>query len=252
MDWKNDLKALLTQGKNEDARQLCLTHRPLFLYRYRSSIGKLDYRKDELLGNVYFSEWKDLNDPFEGMFMSEKSTPSSNAINSAFNLANSCALRLASFSEKKNIMPMWAHYADNHTGICFEYLTEQLARNVGMDLWPVFYVDRLVDRSDASKINNMHNDPRKFVALMKLNDWSYECEWRLRYLVDGGQWNKRHRYVRDDNRIRNIGKPVAVYFGIKTPEEVVKELADFSLENGIKTYRMEATTQGLVEREITS
>ena len=115
----------------------------------------------------------------------------------------------------------------------------------------MFYVDRLVDRSDASKINNMHNDPRKFVALMKLNDWSYECEWRLRYLVDGGQWNKRHRYVRDDNRIRNIGKPVAVYFGIKTPEEVVKELADFSLENGIKTYRMEATTQGLVEREIT-
>ena len=53
MDWKNDLKALLTQGKNEDARQLCLTHRPLFLYRYRSSIGKLDYRKDELLGKLF-------------------------------------------------------------------------------------------------------------------------------------------------------------------------------------------------------
>ena len=252
MDWKNDLKALLTQGKNEDARQLCLTHRPPFLYRYRSSIGKLDYRKDELLGNVYFSEWKDLNDPFEGMFMSEKSTPSSNAINSAFNRANSCALRLASFSEKKKNMPMWAHYADNHTGICFEYLTEQLARNVGMDLWPVFYVDRLVDCSDASKINNMHNDPRKFVALMKLNDWSYECEWRLRYWHNEGRLNKESYNVYEEGRTRKVGKPTAVYFGVNASEDVVQYLADIALKNEIKVYHMRATPHGLEADEITS
>lgn len=66
--------------------------------------------------------------------------------------------------------------------------------------------------------------------------------------------NKTSYNVCKEDRIREVGKPIAVYFGVNASEDAVQYLADIALENEIKVYRMRTTPHGLEEQdyEITS
>lgn len=254
MPWKEQLRSLLIDGKFEEANELRLSKLPQELYRYRpiTSLKDFEYRQLELLGNIYFSDLRGVNDPFDSRFMtSDSGGKAADAMNCAFDRVNLETLRFACFSEKKNNMPMWAHYSGNHTGICFEYRTEQVTRNSGLNFWPVVYVDQLLDCSEESN-NHLHSDPTKLIALMKLKDWSYEREWRLRYWHNKGMLNKASYNVCKEDRTRKVGKPTAVYFGVNASEDVMQYIADIALKNEIKVYRMRATPHGLDADEITS
>lgn len=253
MSWKEHLRSLLIDGEFEEANKLRQNNLPRELYRYRpvSSHKDLEYRKSELLGNIYFSDLRGVNDPFDSRFMTSVEGEAADAMNLAFDRVNLETLRFACFSEKKNNMPMWAHYSGNHTGICFEYLTESVTVNSGLDFWPVVYVDQLLDRSDEPN-NHLQSDPTKLIALMKLKDWSYELEWRLRYWHNQGRLNKASCNVCEEDRTRKVGKPTTVYFGVNASEDVVQYLADIALKNEIKVYHMRATPHGLEADEITS
>lgn len=175
MAWKEHLYSLLIDGQFEEANQLRQTNLPPVLYRYRplASLKVLEYRKSELLGNIYFSDLQGVNDPFDSRFLTSDAGVA-DVVNCAFDRVNLETLRFASFSEKKNNMPMWAHYSGNHTGICFEYTTAGLITNSTLELWPVYYVDKLIDRSDFASIERMKYDPAKLASISKLTEWSYE------------------------------------------------------------------------------
>ncbi|BDU70805.1 hypothetical protein GETHOR_29060 [Geothrix oryzae] len=90
---------------------------------------------------------------------------------------------ILSLSEVNDNILMWSHYAEQHHGLCVEFL-----RSEGNDLainektLPIRYsikkpeiaVDELVLGDDSLK-----KEIRRSLIYTKSNDWSYEREWRL-------------------------------------------------------------------------
>lgn len=92
------------------------------------------------------------------------------------------------FSEVPDSLPMWAHYGDNHRGICIAYeTTPELFTEVTegkLHLTPVEYKDKLI-AFDLMTLIQL--DPKlvlENVARYKSTEWAYEKEWRL--IIDGG------------------------------------------------------------------
>lgn len=73
---------------------------------------------------------------------------------------------MSCFSETKENILMWSHYARNHSGVCLEFRFEdELLKNIK----PITYVDK--------KYNLEKTTPDKAI-LLKYEDWRYEKEWR--------------------------------------------------------------------------
>ena len=96
--------------------------------------------------------------------------------------------RVTCFSEDFDNMPMWAHYANNHNGVClkFEYPDDQMS--LFSYLAKVNYVEKL----PRLKLPNFEDiNPREedydFInqlLLTKQKKWEYENELRLIFLKD--------------------------------------------------------------------
>lgn len=87
------------------------------------------------------------------------------------------------FSEVPDSAPMWAHYADNHRGICIEYeadeeLFDRLADR-SLSLYQISYKknNRVIDPMDFVEFSDMLLTG--FITEVKGPEWSYEREWRL-------------------------------------------------------------------------
>ena len=82
--------------------------------------------------------------------------------------------RIACFSETNTSVPMWAYYANNHTGICIEYdfslLNQSLPQNkiITTGIQKVWYSKNRFEDSDNT-----------FSPYVKNIDWAHEHEWRL-------------------------------------------------------------------------
>lgn len=79
------------------------------------------------------------------------------------------------FSEKKDDLLMWSHYADGHRGICLEFRHCQEEAPIGASL-PVQYED---GRVQLNAFGENDSDQAKHVFLKKATNWEYEKEWRL-------------------------------------------------------------------------
>ncbi len=75
-------------------------------------------------------------------------------------------------SEVDDSIPMWAHYAGNHTGVCIQYDTKYLRNAVAKRIGQVVYSPHLPARSFFGR----PLDDR--LLLTKADSWSYEREWR--------------------------------------------------------------------------
>ncbi|WP_152912534.1 DUF2971 domain-containing protein [Candidatus Rhodobacter oscarellae] len=101
------------------------------------------------------------------------------------------------FSEIGDNIPMWSHYADQHSGACLEFDVEVDKRHDATEVpWRVLYTD---DRPTLSTLDMMifsdrhetqrhktgsdRNESKSRVLeklfLAKSIDWSYEREWRF-------------------------------------------------------------------------
>ena len=82
--------------------------------------------------------------------------------------------KITCFSEKWNSLPMWAYYANNHTGFCFKYdlniLDDENNYNTCIlnSLCKVLYSD-----------NKPYDAKGRYSCLVKAQAWSHEQEWRL-------------------------------------------------------------------------
>lgn len=137
------------------------------------------------------------------------------------------SLKICSFTEYKDNLLMWSHYANNHTGFCIEYNFKELGND---DLrkrlmFPVVYTDYIF-KPDKYEVDV----PLPFYALtaslFKSPEWEYESEWRL--IIPGGMGGN---YVQ-------LPRLKALYLGTRIADEHKKELLKIAKYKRIDIYQM--------------
>lgn len=126
--------------------------------------------------------------------------------------------KVVCYTQTRDNLLMWAHYADEHRGMCLQFEVEaENFEEVG--LFPVNYQSNVpgVDENNLGDPNLLHR-----VLTTKSLDWRYEKE--LRRLVSI-----------DENKVPYIGKLSSVIVGAQTSDEkllLVHELIRADYESG--------------------
>ena len=220
------------------ARQEILTNkRPRYLYKYRSIKSTIDFLKN---GSIYFSSYKDFNDPFESACKRKYDfTPKEyfetfqrwgvdsfsaaieaekirlGYVNAKDLLSQATDLILNDFAyfcmtkDPDNIL-MWSHYADSHKGVCLKFDLLQDLDTFSLTV-PVDY------NSEYPEFDTLNGNPGINIITRKSLDWAYKHEHRTVKVKEHGihQINKEalveiifgcRTLKRDKIKIRNLVK----------------------------------------------
>lgn len=144
---------------------------------------------------------------------------------------------ILSFSTNCHNNPLWAHYADNHKGVCIQYDIKNNAKKFIFDnCFPVFYDDSNFS-NEITSLDNIKDELILKPLLKKGTDWSYEREWRivlnLNELIDKNEFFCSY----NGNYIRFL-KPVAVYMGKEISDEDEKKIKRICQCMDIKLFKM--------------
>jgi len=149
--------------------------------------------------NIWLSKYTNLNDPFEGnnMYINNPELEQ-NGWNTEelrkVNLKMQQQFFIASFCEKLDLIPMWAHYANNHKGFCIEYdiINKKCIIPIRYDSKRYeishFITEFLNNIHKLDKLNKKVEDDENYrkqfafffaVTFTKHLSWSYEEEYRV-------------------------------------------------------------------------
>lgn len=133
------------------------------------------------------------------------------------------------FSEIENLnsLRMWAHYANNHKGICVEYDFQDVNNACSFGCIPIVYSDvhPFKDFFFEKKVHNFVN-----FVYVKSAEWKYEKEWRISQRIDLSE---------GDGFKADLATPKAIYLGCKAEARLEKEVSDFCKEKKIPLFKME-------------
>jgi hypothetical protein len=198
----------------------------MILYRYRHASTNTFSEISE--GQAWYSKYSELNDPFEGIYVNQSCNIAVDALIQT--------LRVCCFSERNDNLLMWAHYADNHRGICLEYdIPDDVHEKTFMQIiygesQPILKKVEVFPAGDpnAGKLSLKKEDVAVF--LTKSADWAYEREWRTLRITDK---------LFEKGELHTIpGKLSAVYFGLRTDEAAKKIICRLaSPESGIEFWQ---------------
>jgi len=135
------------------------------------------------------------------------------------------------FSECKDSILMWSHYAKNHTGFCIEYNFKDKNNDIinTRALNPVIYTSDPLDMSDYfSSKDNFNPLIGTYISMFKNSHWSYEKEWRLIFPL--GDSSKPFK--------RKSPKINAIYLGSKISNVDKEKITDIARRKGIKIFQM--------------
>lgn len=145
------------------------------------------------------------------------------------------------FSEIKDSILMWSHYANDHKGICIEFNFNEL----GIEdirtrlLFPVIYNDILFDATRY--LESMKNN-RKFNNLMpicsainKFKKWSEEKEWRI------------VSTFHSEPCLIHWLKPKVVYLGTNFEDRYMKIIMKIAKNRNFDIYKMNKTSDYTLE-----
>lgn len=141
-------------------------------------------------------------------------------------------------SERNDINPMWAHYADNHKGICIEYDLKNCDNLFLKTLcFPIDYVEKNDNTHDLNSII-IHKDYDSSLflfktAITKSKDWEYEQEWRIIYLDSFPNYTD----FSGKHYIQFI-KPKSIYLGLEINTEIEDKIKDICEFREINLYQM--------------
>lgn len=135
---------------------------------------------------------------------------------------------VACFSERFSSPLMWAHYADNHAGVCLKYLLE-MSENITDHMAPIkvgysetrpsISFEDILDFTKRGgkrvKTDDRHDVLGKLM-LTKGLDWQYEKEWRI---VVPAELGNRYRYS-------SHLKLHSVMLGFRTSEDHASKVGD--------------------------
>jgi hypothetical protein len=182
---------------------------PKTIFKYYSN-DEDGYNLDALKNKyLYHNSYLSFNDPFDcniNLISFErngkyKKTHKKKRETFKSNLNN---IGICCFTENKNSILMWSHYADSHKGFCLEFFKRE------NELYPINYIN------DFSKTNYYENvkDSEFHITYSKSIEWKYENE--LRSIVTNIKTkNPNSRKIKfDEKRLK------AVYFGVKASDKL--------------------------------
>lgn len=198
-----------------------MTDIPKLLYKYKSVTTRDDlirlldiFEKDRL----YIPTYSCLNDPLEGNivdiglddyagisipFYADQEDPIVKAEKEKYHIL--------SMSANGKDPLMWAHYADNYSGICLCYRTDKTFSK----LLPVVYVTGRIFRNTINGTKLADAVEESFYY--KHQEWQYEKEWRY---IEKGRDEIPHYFQFQKNEL------VGVIFGHNIDREVLQFLRD--------------------------
>lgn len=141
------------------------------------------------------------------------------------------------FSEADDSLLMWAHYANNHSGICVEYELLEINKQVGYSPVPVIYSDEKSTFSSFTPKTVEQNTISAFIKSLtsKSSEWSYEKEWRIIQDEEacGINWDTKNK-----GALLNIIRPHAIILGCMANADFENEIHKYCKENNINLYKM--------------
>ncbi len=139
-------------------------------------------------------------------------------------------LRVFCVSEERDDLLMWAHYAKDHTGAVFEFLSlpdEENPLSVARPIQyvsspPSFFTEReWLDHIWSVKKLEMHEFYQRY-AYYKSENWAYEREWRVWYPI-----TPPPERLYEDMPIRQ-SEFASLYIGCRADPEFVAKAAQFA------------------------
>ena len=159
--------------------------------------------------------------------------------------------RIASFCEDnpdkkqyaiQNIL-MWSHYADEHRGFCVKYVfhrddfrQDNFSELVASRLFRIEYYDPENPKKERANLEDLLSKDTLTAAdafLTKYKDWSYENEVRLL------QYNPKDGELREQYKLSDKSKIVAIYFGCRCPDTDIQVIKRLFENTDVKFYKME-------------
>lgn len=170
-------------------------YKPKIVYKYKPLVTECDniYLKDILNNNrIYLPNRKDLNDPLEGIcdmnfgFAGSMYYRDENKIHTSFE-SEIDKFRVLAVTRSCTSIPLWAHYASKHSGICLGLRTNKSLSEI-----------RKVNYSKKWVPNHLNHSEIGEAYFYKDRIWQYENEWRLLSDTD-----EKYLYF-DDDELANV------------------------------------------------
>ena len=144
--------------------------KPVHLYWYRSMENFANHMEEYLSGKIYFSSWRNVNDPMEGYFSYYPQHDDVTMLVSEKNRYKICC-----FSRTCSNYLLWSHYAKDHKGVCLEY--EVIPNN----LPECIILKNIIYKKEIPEFDRTKDIEEQAVEFLthKLSFWRYEKETRL-------------------------------------------------------------------------
>ncbi|MBQ5967983.1 MAG: DUF2971 domain-containing protein [Clostridiales bacterium] len=148
------------------------------------------------------------------------------------------AIGISCLSESFDSLLMWAHYANNHHGMCVEYELLSINKQLGFSPVPVVYSQNRI-RIDSISPDSEQKDAKKsfFMCLTsKSPEWLYEQEWRIirDQTACGNKWSSEKR-----GALLDMIKPRSIILGCMASVELERKAREYCEECSINLYKME-------------
>ena len=148
---------------------------------------------------------------------------------------------IACMSERDNSLLMWAHYGNNHHGICVEYDLMRINQQLQFTPIPVIYSDSRTCFSSLNLTTLKQDTMQVFIENLtsKSLEWSYETEWRIirENTACGNLWD-----TRKNGALLPMISPSSIILGCCASPEFSEEILTYCKANRIALYRMEKNT----------
>ena len=267
IEWFEKFFDLYFTGDYKGAYQWKYVNIPSKLYKFQPFE---ENRISTVLNNkLWFTLPKDMNDPFDsrgvcwnyqeiGDFLkshlSEEKVNRYNSIDDIVNGAISSMrdnIRITCFSEELYSMPMWAHYANNHTGFCIEYDFTSLGYNntLTKNLFPVGYETKRYNITNLFKmaLSGKYDTRIKllfFLMNLKHSSWSYEKEWRI---IDTRELSQEPFM---GGLVDCSINPMAIYLGINFDENKIYNVKNKFSNTDTPIYRLKTSNSEFFDLDL--
>lgn len=145
---------------------------------------------------------------------------------------------IACLTESCDSLLMWAHYANNHKGMCVEYALSAITNQLHFTPLPVIYSDEKTKFS-PNDLNYISKDAEKLLTeslTSKSTEWSYENEWRI--IRDdkacGDRWNAEKQ-----GALLDMIPPSSIILGCAAEPDFESEVEKYCRSSRINLYKME-------------
>lgn len=219
---------------------------------------KLNKLKIDAIQNqkIWISSYADFNDPFElsTLYIDEGRITEKHHKKEHLDFALDFIkknMHMSCFTDDFEYnLPMWAHYANNHSGLCLEFEIENPSL-----IYPVLYM-KLDKRLNAATTihnyviltykliqGNINAEEEKqlfeitnllvHIFSTKEKPWEYEREYRVFY---PNEENKKGGYLVE---MKELGlRLTGIYLGNKTDELYKEKIKEISKEIGVDVYQV--------------